>query len=86
MTKEKLMGQLEGILDYTRDNMGCQYADEVWGEDETALKQAMEMLKMLYFLFNNFAGKDELNEYQEILKGAGFDAELIEEIAREETK
>lgn len=78
MNMKKLTEQLDGILDYTRDNIGCDYADDVWAEDERALLQAMEMVKMLYSLFENFKGKGELQEYIDLLTEKGYSKEIIE--------
>lgn len=82
MNKEKLLEHLTGQYEYCYDTAKESDCD-VWETDTIAIKQAIEMCKMLYVLFDNFGGKGELYEYCEMLEQRGFDADLINEIIKD---
>lgn len=82
MNKEKLLEHLTGQYEYCRDTAKTSEC-AVWKNDEIALKQAIEMCKMLYFLLENFGGKGELDEYKTILLDGGFDNDIVNTLYNE---
>ena len=75
--KKDLLNRLDDLRIYAMEIKDETDVDDEWSKDEACLSQTIELIKILHFLFENFNGKGEFDEYIQILKENNFNKDII---------
>ena len=75
MKRKELIEQLEGIAEYTTDQMAVSDCADIWSKDAEALGDAMVVVNMFYDIVANLEGQDILGEMVALLNAIGYETE-----------